>query len=701
MHFYRTTFCVFSIFLAAPVLGGEISGRVLNAKGKAVEQARIAVAGESAQRFTDVQGRFRLEGCQIPCTLVISHPRFVEKAVDVTEPPEGELEIELGSKQSVFEEITVTASRGASNAAPVSLASTVVEPEELPTVPSTLTELAEGTAGVAENGQGGIFQVLSIRGVSRQRVMSLVAGVPVFGERRAGVSTSFIDPLLMGSVEVLRGPASTYYGSGALGGVIQVLPRAFDDLSVTTGWDSAGDENYLAVGWGEDGWSIGLARRDASSTEDPNGALLPSFFTQYSATVTRSWQTGDWAFDFLVAPSYGEDIGKPNSDFPERVTVYPVERHLLTRLAATSPRGDRFQLYAHPNDLETEVTEGTALNVVENDAFDFGFGWQREWQSESGLTGLYGVDYTARHSVDSLETDRDLADGSVSVARTLDSAQLDELAAFGSVHWSWGSTGFQAGTRFTWQEQQNGDLPSRSDDAWSGFIGAVHPFGKGFELVANVGTGLRFPTLSERFFNGTTGRGDQVGNPDLEAERSLNLDLGLRWYGEKVFLSGQVFRLEIDDYIERIRISPETRTFVNLSSGTIEGLEIEGFYELGERWLLSWNGHTMEGRDEAGEPLADVPPDRVELRLRYREDRWLSQLRYQVRAEKNDPGSGELAIPSAQLVSAALSYELSSDLRVTLRGENLLDEAYFNSADDQSVLSPGRSVGLSLQWGLL
>ena len=56
------------------------------------------------------------------------------------------------------------------------------------------------------------------------------------------------------AVDVLRGPSSTYYGSGALGGVVQVFPREFESLRLTLGYDSYGDENYQVLGWGAGDW---------------------------------------------------------------------------------------------------------------------------------------------------------------------------------------------------------------------------------------------------------------------------------------------------------------------------------------------------------------------------------------------------------------------------------------------------------------
>ena len=692
-----------------------IEGRVLGGGGLAVEHAHVVATEAGSGVFTDSRGHFAVRDCALPCALVISHPRFHDFELEVDDPTNGEIEITLAAKQEVYEHVDVTASRGGEAFAPESVASTVIKTEDKAAAPATLAELVEGVAGVAENGQGGIFQVFSIRGVSRHRVLTLVSGVPIIGERRAGVSTSFVDPTLMGSVDVLRGPASTYYGSGALGGVVQVFPRIFDGLAVDAGYDSFGDGNYGRIGWGtadEDGglWSLGVAYRTADNDEAADGTELNSHFSQFSGSITRAWSAGGLDYEIQAVPSYGRDIGKSNSDFPGRITNYPRETHLLLRFGVGG-RGKegsspwRASAFVHPNDLITaDLRTGNRFTEVENEAFDFGAAWQREWSRAGGegrlssLAGRYGVDYVGRRGVNADERRVDLNDGSITELRTLDDATQDEAAVYGSVRWSLGPATFQAGGRFTWQQQQNGDGPSRDDTAATAFLGYVRPLGKGFEVAANVGTGLRFPNLSERFFTGTTGRGGVIGNPDLDSESSLTFDLGLRWYGERTFLSTQVFHQAIDDYIERVEVNDDLLTFVNLTSGTIIGFEIEGFHQLSEAWLLNWSGHLLDGEDEDDNPLADVPANRLQLGLKYDRGSWQGQLQVQHRASKDDPGSGEMAIPSAQLVSASLSYRLGSGLALTLRGRNLLDEEYFNSADDKSTIAAGRSIGLSLSW---
>jgi len=699
------SFVTFSL-LAAASFAAEVRGRVETRTGVPIENALAKDVRTAAEVRTDHQGRFKL-ACELPCPLLFSHPRFLERRIEARDAA-SELVVSLEPKREVYEEIVVTAQRGGGDAfAPVAIASTLIHAEERAAAPSTLVELVEGAPGVAENGQGGIFQTFSIRGVARQRVLTLVDGMRVTGERRAGVSTSFLDPLLVGSVDVLRGPSSTYYGSGALGGVVQVFARDFEKLHLSLGYDGWGDETYQVLGWGGGAWSLGLAHRTRSNDTVSSGGSrgetagvdsteINDHFTQVSASLSRRWERGGYALRVQALPSHGDDIGKANTDFPERTTNYPEESHLLVKLDVTAPSGWSLDVWAHPNGFTTEVTRGSELNVVQNDAFDLGMSFERPMALAGKLSGRYGFDYVGRRGVEALESDEDLVTGARTEQRTLDGEQ-DEAAAFASLSRSWGRAVFQGGLRATWQRQSNVGWPGREDSAVTGFLGVVRPVGR-VELVANVGTGLRLPDLSERFFTGTTGRGQVLGNPDLDPESSWNVDLGLRWYGRRLFFAAHVFRLRIDDYVERVDLEDETRTFVNLSSGTVEGLELEGFYELSERVLLSWSGHLQDGEDVGAAPLADVPADRVGMTLQWRQGRWESRLTCQLRARKDDPGSGERAIPGAELLSAALKIRLAGDWTLVVRGRNLLDEVYWNVADDKATFAAGRSLGLGLVW---
>ncbi len=672
---------------------------MISGRGTAVEQARVALAAGGPVVFSGPGGDFRLAEAEPPVELVVSHPRFLTRTVAV--PAAGPVEIVLTAKQEVFEEIAVSANRGEANFSPVSVAADVLRPEDAAAPPGRLSELVAELPGVAENGQGGIFQNYSIRGVSRLRVLTLVSGMRIVGERRAGVSASFIDPLLLGAVDVLRGPSSTWYGSGALGGVVQLFPRAFDGPEVAAGFGSQGGESHLLGAWGDGRWSVGVARRQAANAETPDGDRLYSGFRQTSAAVGRRWQAGDRRYSLESIASRGDDLAKANTDFPRRITTYPSEDHLLLRFAVRDDDGWTLDAWVHPNRLETEVVDpGVESSLLVNEAFDLGFNYQRQRPLGDRVQLRFGLDYFGRRGVEALERGFELGGGvakPILTQRTIDGGEEDELGLYGAVERNIGRAVLLAGGRLTWQRQGNGGA-ARDDLAGTAFAGLVAPLGAGLELAINAGTGLRFPSLSERFFSGVTGRGAVTGNPSLDPERSLNLDVGLRWFGERLYLAGYLFRNEIDDYIERVETAPEQLTFRNLTAGTIEGLEVQGGLQLDARTTLTLGGHLLDGAAAAGGRLADIPADRAHLALRHERQRWSVRGRWEERAAKRDPGSGEKPIPGASLLSAGFRYRLSGGLELRLSGRNLLDERYFNAADEKVPLAPGRSVGLGISW---
>lgn len=682
-----------------------IEGRVTNPNGTPVWRARVELAGTRVVVFTDTNGRFVVTDAAYPCRLLISHARFEDAEHELTAEPAQALAIILEPKPVLLEEVVVAGTRDGDEYTPATIAASEVRPDDQPAPPSTLTELLKEVPAVAENGQGGVFQVYSVRGVSRERVLTLISGMRVTGERRAGVSASFIDPLLLGSADVLRGPSSTLYGSGAFGGVIQVSPREFSGWSVHTGFESDGGENVQALGWGDRGWSIGLARREAQNSETPDGSEINSHFTQYSATLAKRWDLGSRQVEVMVVPALARDIGKGNIDFPSKVTTYPEEKHLLTRLSMISEGSWRADAFVHPNEFHTRNTtqDGDRTDVI-NEAFDLGFSLRRPLRVAPRLTGSLGLDYFGRRGVDSRESSNTGDPG----LHTLDGGQQDEAALYGSLGWKWGAATLQGGSRATWQRQENGGQPESQSGgprspvhgaAWNGFAGALVPMDTNLLLSGEIGTGYRFPNLSERFFTGTTPRGGVIGNPDLDPERSLNVDLGVRWQPERHMLGGHIFRNRVENYIERIEIEPDVLTYENLVSGTITGIEIESFYAPGGDWRLSGSGHLIQGRSKEDVPLDDIPAGRVELGLRRTLNRWRWDLRWQYRDAKDDPGPGEKAISAAQILSASARCEIYPGLSLSLSGSNLLDDEYFNSADEKMPLSPRRSVGIGIAWG--
>jgi len=678
------------LFASAQSAHAAIEGQVAAPSGTPVVGAEIVWNLQAAPVFTDATGRFRLPHDAAPRELLIRHPLFTEKKVAVL-TADATLTVVLEPAPVFSDEVMVMERHLTEDGVPQGTAASAARPDDQPAPPAPLRAVINATPSVAENGQGGIFQTYSVRGLSRQRVLTLVQGMRVVGERRAGVSASFIDPLLMDSATVVRGPASIVYGSGALGGVVEVFPSVLTSGAASAGYVTQGNGAAVSGGWGGSGWSVAAAAREQGDAEDPTGATIDDGFTQVSATVRKTWTMAGVEYDVLAIPTAGRNIDKASTDYPARIVSYPEENHLMLRFGAQSPDGWRLRAYVHPNDLVTRTERGGSItSEVSNDAFDMGVDAQWIFAPEKGPELRVGVDWFGRRSVDAVETGN-------TPGQTLDGAQEDEPSAFGMFEWVTRRVTAQAGVRVAWNRQSNSG-PSVSEFGWNGFGGLVVPLPRQFALSFQVSSGSRFPALSERFFSGSTGRGTVIGNADLASERALSLEAGFRWTGQRVTVAAYAFRTQVDDFIERVEIQPDVFTFVNLREGTIDGVELETYAQATSELRFTLAAAYMNGEDGSGEPLEDVPPQRVTLAADWTRSFFGFRVEGQWRASKDDPGPGEKAIPSAFLLSAAASFQLPRGVALSLTGSNLLDESYFSSADAKVPLSPGRGFGIGFVW---
>ena len=289
---------------------------------------------------------------------------------------------------------------------------------------------------------------------------------------------------------------------------------------------------------------------------------------------------------------------------------------------------------------------------------------------------------------------------SVTVSQPLDGGHETEWGGFTVVRWKGGGADWEAGVRLLRQNQGNTGDPSLDRSAANGFVGVTKPIGNRWEIHSAVSSGERFPSLGELFFTGITGRGDVFGNPTLDSERALNTEFGFAYKGPRIIVRSAVFRNDIDDYIERIEFAPDMLTFVNLTSGTIEGIELSGVLQAGANWFVSFGGHLLEGRASDGSPLADVPPHELWSEARWRRGKFQGTARLAYRATKDDPGSGENSIPSVELLSLSGRFQATPKWAFYAGLRNAFDESYFRSADGKAPPATGRTFSVGLVWGL-
>ncbi|MBN1558271.1 MAG: TonB-dependent receptor plug domain-containing protein, partial [Lentisphaerae bacterium] len=258
-----------------------------------------------------------------------------------------------GPPRVTFDPLLVTA-RG--RAAPASLTPggvSVVEGTDLAGLqPVSVAGAAPYVPGVARAADGPWAAECNIRGLSRESVVLLIDGARVNTATDLGARFGLIDPREIERIEFLKGPVSALYGSGSLGGVVNVITRRarFADAPVlgggAAGFLTDNGAGYRLHGFGSyadrrSAVYVSQSARDAASYEDGDGETVPnSGFSDTATKVRVGRRVGRrWELDLNLQHVAGRDIGIPGSGtapLPAAADVtYPRTRRALAAVTAT------------------------------------------------------------------------------------------------------------------------------------------------------------------------------------------------------------------------------------------------------------------------------------------------------------------------------------------------------------------------------
>jgi iron complex outermembrane receptor protein len=573
-----------------------------------------------------------------------------------------------------------------------------VDPQFMQGFGMTTADLISRLPGVTLNGQGGSLQAYSIRGLSRARIQTRLAGAPLETERRAGNSASFLDPFLMGRAEVVKGPTSTLYGSGAMGGIVSLAPRQFESAAFMVGTYSEGNQSMFGAGLGNRNLSLGLAYRKQQKSQDTHHNHLNDAQERLSATMSWSHSIqDDLKIIGQVIAARGNELGKSSADYPEkRITNYPREDHLLT--SWTLSRDDAWSLviYGHDQQLDTQVDRpARGLSETRSDSLDYGANGIYHW-TQNNADYRIGIEWDKRQDTQVDEIIYDERGMELERFTSLLGSQ-DVRGGFIDGHWNLDPVTLQLGVRYS-SIKQKGQHEWVEDSHWTGVGSAKYIINEEWQIFAQLGSGFRFPELTEKFFNGTTGRGLVKGSPDLVPEQSYSQELGLVWSHGNLQVQSSIYSTRVDDYIERVTIGERLLSYQNIKDGTIRGVEFALNYQWSSQWVLDLNGHWLNGEDDTDMYLSDMSHPRIIINLVHH-GRWGEfSLDYRHRFASGRVHKDELPIERFNRLSLAFVFPVNRGLEIKLWADNLLNDDYRLTADDLSARSTKRGAGISLYW---
>jgi hemoglobin/transferrin/lactoferrin receptor protein len=710
------------IFLTFQGFALEIKGRVVNSEGKPIPGAVIIHRASDLRIQTDDQGLFSLD---IPdskkAILEIIHPDYLEEEVSLSGAALSRpITIILTPYIKQREEVVVTAMRYPEPSAAVPAAASVVSARRLEEkMPPNVARALAGLPGVTELGSGGFSLVPSIRGLARRRVLLMIDGARLSSDRRTGPSASFISPEDIDRIEVLRSPSSVFYGSDAIGGVVNILtPRPIVSGRmqgrVNAKYGTVNEEKGLGLsisgGSPSSAFFLSAQGLDAANYHSPGGEIPYSYYAQSSVFGKFIHQTDRREIEGSFLLARGRDIGKPNISSASKPTWYPRENQNLLRLRWQEKNvwgGElSFHFFANPNFLETRTDTIAAYKTKESfgktESNDYGVQLSFNKKLSRSFRLSAGGDLFGRAGAQAVNRDTFLdAQGNITKVfeeRPYAEGARHDLGFFLSGDFSGiKDLDLVAGLRLdflTSRAKPGGgeDISRNNDSALTGFLAASYKLSERFVIFANLSRAFRAPDLNERFYSGITGRGFIIANPGLKSEASLNFDTGLKFISQRAFIGLYGFYYEIDDMIERYRIEETVYTYGNIDRGAIRGFELECEYFPWPWFSVFGNLARIDGKSlQNNVPLNDIPPRRLYLGARA----WLGRLSLEIngtwQGEKDDPGPAEIAISAAQYLDLKLSYFLPPSVNVYLAVNNLLDESYLGRPDPEAREEPGRN----------
>jgi iron complex outermembrane recepter protein len=614
----------------------EFKGRVVHAiNGSPIAGANIYLAEFKQGTTTDVDGYFSLQikqGNQA-ILLQVSFVGYKTQLLRI-QPHEWQTELRIAlEEESLMErEVMVSAGRIASrDEIPVLVDRMGLQQMRQTGELNSMSALVN-IPGVEQIVYGTGIGKPVIRGMSFSRILSMYQGSRFENQQWGADHGLGVNDLGIEAVEVIKGPASFLYGSGAVGGVVYLV----DERPAPRGqWLAESNSTFHSNTLGlrqtfglretkQNGWFYGLyaGMENHADYIDGNGRTIGnSRFNTYTLRANtglqKKWGQIKLAYSFhqqhlgiIEDDELEESLATFRNDRSIQLPFQDIQDHLISLSSIVQLGKGRLEssLSHHINfrkEIEDELDEVDLGLIQQNTTFD------TKWFFERGpiehIIGAQGFVLSNRNMDDVEEI-------LIPDATVLD-ASLYYLATLRK-----GNTTWQGGFRYD-SRSTTGDASSPtildygyrlpglpvdqlrhtvSHSGWSGSAGFIQQFGEHLNLKSNFSSGFRAPDLAELFSNGEhpgTQR-FEVGNVSFAREQNFQWDLALQYQSKRFNAEFTPFVNWVFNYI-----------YFNPTTESVEGTD-----------LLVWSFEQDDARLMGGEihlRYRPLPNDKLELSSAY------------------------------------------------------------------------------------
>ncbi|MEZ4700167.1 MAG: TonB-dependent receptor [Rhodothermales bacterium] len=719
----------------------SISGQIIDAEGVPLPGANVAIAGTARGAATDAAGRYRIAGLAAGTYVVeVSMVGFerIRQSVTLADGESLQLDAQLMEEVLQSDGVVIIANRREQRITSVPVSVAAMAPEELSrrNVVSLDDALRHISGVQVQDNQ------ISVRGSSGfaynvgSRVLLLIDGVPLLSPDTDGVPYEGLPFAQVERLEVLKGPGSALYGSGALGGVVNLITKTFPSRPTTLvrafagayepvryaiwreRWDGADTPRPFA------GATVSHARRVSErfgywvdgTFRRSEGYMRLNEKTLFQTHAKAGWNpNADVRLDVLANVLYrkkddflfwngARDALQPgslaitNSSEPSgatdnesnQISLFPTLTHVLNPRLFYQVKTRLYAVGVRPIDSAGNVRtyrDGTY-------GFRYGGEYLLNWNPGPNrfFTGGASIDANSTRSSFFVSADGDPI------------GSQPEGAVFGQWEQNIGPRlNVVAGLRFDIYSIDASDTVSKLSPK----LNLGYAFTPQFTARAAYGQGFRIPSLGERFVDNRDFF-PIVRNLSLRPEESTSYELGLRGLipftdRSDALLDVAVFWNDYWRLIETKFIPTESAfQFVNLIRARIRGAEASIEASLFDGAVTTRAGYTyLDARDlSAGEALAFRPRHMVSASADGRFGRYQAgfDLRYASAPESVNSDFARF-VPDAETLIDTRVLDLRAGvqfgrLRTLLIVRNALEYYYM---ERPALLAPPRHAILQLQ----
>lgn len=555
----------------------------------------------------------------------------------------------------------------------------------------TVADALRSLPGVSVNRTGslaGLTQV-TIRGAEANHTLVLIDGVEMNDTTNGEFDFSDLSADGIEQIEVLRGAQSGIYGTGALGGVINIITKggkgpltlrasaeggAFGTHELTARASAGNDNGYFKASVAKreyDGFNV-----SPLGNED-DGGELSTFSFNAGLAITR-----DAGVDVVLrhTDKFGERDGF--GGIPGQLATAvddPSTLDTKTWMAGVTLHWDmldgalshvvRANNYRN-NNVDTDLSFPDFPFVSENDSERTKYGYLVTYRFDTPMM------IAAKHSISGLiEEERESFTPSGDLTDNIE-RKRDRLALVGEYRGEFGGRLFVTGSV---RNDDNSDVEDFT--SWRTTAALKLPE-IGLRPHASTGTGVKLPSFFELYGSLP---GFFIPNPNLVPEESFDWDAGV----EFSFLRGQAaidvtyFNADLENEIVGSGFPFSVENLAGKSKR--EGIEVAARYQLSPALLLGASYTYLDTERPDGLPAIRRPEHsgRADLTYAFAGGKGLFNLTAIYNGDRQDNvfllptfAQQRIVVDDYWLLSAAASYAVAPGVELFGRVENLLDEDY-------------------------